>query len=578
MNYKLNHELDHNSNQPLFDLLIARGIDDPETYLYFSDQKKVSQAITDWRDLNEIDEAIPVFHDAIVNNADIALIVDCDVDGFMSSALIYSYIKKINPDAKITYYLHTGKAHGIDDEIMESLIENPPDLLIIPDAGSNEMEKNKILSECGVRILIIDHHLTDEPHNPYAIRVNNQISEGHVNKCLCGTGVSYYFCLAHDAVYGLNYAKDFLDLVAVATIADVMDLRSLENRIIVDVGLHNIKNQTIKQFIADNAYSMQNRTIPFPADIAFYIGPSINAVIRVGTQEQKKSVFYGLINPNDLVQSTESGAKLGEKEIAKKQAVRICRNAKQRQKNLVDKAMDKLEAKIFKRDLLENQILLIPVEDGDNIPPEITGLIATKISSKYHHPTLIVRESSTEEMMKGSGRIENNSALNSFKQYLNEIEKNSFAEGHDSAFGFGIKKDQVENFIDKTNEDLKDINFDSKYYRADYVFNADESSLPHVIYAMRQGERIWGHGVDEPNVIVEGITIHQSDIKYMKRNSLKFSYNNVTYTILVNPQAYSEFQLYDEMEITVYGKMKVNEWCGRFTPEILVDDYEIKGA
>ena len=42
MNYKLNYELDHNSNQPLFDLLIARGIDDPETYLYFSDQKKVS--------------------------------------------------------------------------------------------------------------------------------------------------------------------------------------------------------------------------------------------------------------------------------------------------------------------------------------------------------------------------------------------------------------------------------------------------------------------------------------------------------------------------------------------------------
>ena len=177
-----------------------------------------------------------------MNNADIALIVDCDVDGFMSSTLICSYIKKINPDIQITYYLHTGKAHGIDDEIMESLIKNPPDLLIIPDAGSNEMEKNQILSECGVRILVIDHHLTDEPYNPYAIRVNNQISDGHVNKCLCGTGVTYYFCLAHDAVYGLNYAKDFLDLVAVATIADVMDLRSLENRIIVDVGLRNIKN------------------------------------------------------------------------------------------------------------------------------------------------------------------------------------------------------------------------------------------------------------------------------------------------------------------------------------------------
>lgn len=578
MFFKLKQELDHNSQNPLYDLLKARGIDDPQNYLFFQNEAKISEAMTDWRNLSEIDEAIPLFYDAVTENKKISLIVDCDVDGFMSSALIYNYMKMINPEANINYYLHSGKAHGIDDEIMTDLLNNPPDLLIIPDAGSNEMQKNKLLAQCGTSILILDHHLTDQAINPYAVRVNNQLSDETVNKHLCGTGVTYYFCVACDFVYGFDYAKNFLDLVAVATIADVMDLRSLENRILVHLGLNNIKNLTIKEFILDNSYQLQNRTTPYPNDIAYYVGPSINAVIRVGTQEQKNSVFYGLIYPNELVQSTQLGAKPGEKEISRKQAVRVCRNAKQRQKNLVDKAMNKLESRIFKRDLLENKILLIPVEETDDIPSEITGLIATKLSSKYHHPTLIVRESSTEDMLKGSGRIENNTALGSFKQYVGQIEENSYAEGHDSAFGFGIKKNRVDEFLDKTNKDLHEIDFDSKYYIADYIFDANESSISHIIYSMRDGEEIWGHGVEQPQIIVENIHITKNDIKYMKRNSLKFTYNNVTYTILVNAQAYDEFQLYQEMNITVYGKMKVNEWCGRLTPQVLIDDYEIKGA
>lgn len=158
--------------------------------------------------------------------------------------------------------------------------------------------------------------------------------------------------------------------------------------------------------------------------------------------------------------------------------------------------MNKLESRIFKRDLLENKILLIPVEETDDIPSEITGLIATKLSSKYHHPTLIVRESSTEDMLKGSGRIENNTALGSFKQYVGQIEENSYAEGHDSAFGFGIKKNRVDEFLDKTNKDLHEVDFDSKYYIADYIFDANESSIAHIIYSMRDGEEIWGHGVE----------------------------------------------------------------------------------
>ena len=83
--------------------------------------------------------------------------------------------------------------------------------------------------------------------------------------------------------------------------------------------------------------------------------------------------------------------------------------------------MEVLEAKIFKYDLLENKILLIPVNDEDEVHSSLTGLVAMKIAAKYHHPTLILRECD-DGVLKGSIRDEGNTSMGGFKEYLEDTD------------------------------------------------------------------------------------------------------------------------------------------------------------
>ena len=96
----------------------------------------------------------------------------------------------MNADYPVNYILHArAKAHGLDDDIV---ISDDTKLLIIPDAGTNDTEQCKELSENGIDILILDHHESEEK-NPYALIVNNQMSDNYFNKDFCGAGVVYKF-------------------------------------------------------------------------------------------------------------------------------------------------------------------------------------------------------------------------------------------------------------------------------------------------------------------------------------------------------------------------------------------------
>ena len=142
------------------------------------------------------------------------VIVDADCDGFTSAALLINYLHDIFPDwanQYLTYSLHDGKQHGLNDHIKE-LLPKSFGLVLIPDAGSNDIEECKKLKDNGSTVIIFDHHIC-EVDNPYAFVINNQ-SSNYPNKELSGVGVTWQFCRYLDSLLKQNFADQYLDLVA----------------------------------------------------------------------------------------------------------------------------------------------------------------------------------------------------------------------------------------------------------------------------------------------------------------------------------------------------------------------------
>lgn len=354
----------------LDNLLIARGLN-KEDLNYFYNVPDDS-ALLNPKLLNNINDGYVLLLEHLKLNSRIALIVDSDVDGFTSSAIIYQYITKISPRTEIDYYLHSGKGHGLSDLIEDILnSEHEYGLVILPDAGSNDDTYHIMLQKQGIECLILDHHIVESDTQIISntVIINNQSSADYLNKDLSGAGVTWQFCRYVDSKIQTNYANDLIDLAALGIVSDMMSVLSLENRYIIHTGFNNINNYFFKCLCSKQSYSMGGKVTPMT--VAFYITPLINAMIRVGTQEEKERLFLAFINGHEMVPCNKRGAKGTFEEVAI-ESVRECTNARTKQNRLLDKAMEELEFKIHKYDLLENKILFIKLEDEDFLP-ELNG-------------------------------------------------------------------------------------------------------------------------------------------------------------------------------------------------------------
>ena len=252
----------------------------------------------------------------------IGLIQDCDVDGLTSSAIIYQYRKLVNPKTKINVYIHEGKQHGLEDcwEEFEGIAY---DLLLVTDAGSND---GQYIEKFNFPVLVLDHHLVEELNFPSnMILVNNQLSENYPNKNLSGAGIVFQFCRAMDYYLGLEYAFRFIDLAAVGVCGDMMSGLEIENQFLWRAGFSNIRNYFLKILCDKQSYSMKN--VVNPITVAFYIVPMLNAMIRVGTKEEKQRLFMAVVSGHTMVPNNARGHKGEQIEVAIESA-RECTNAR----------------------------------------------------------------------------------------------------------------------------------------------------------------------------------------------------------------------------------------------------------
>ena len=506
--------------------------------------------------------------------------VDSDCDGYTSAATLINYLNCLFPSFvqnNIYYRIHTGKQHGIILETVPADIK----LVIAPDSSSNDYEEHAHLKEIGVDVLVIDHHEADEISTNACI-INNQLCD-YPTKSLSGVGMVYKFCSFIDELLGVNYADQFLDLVALGMIADMMDLRDYETKHLITLGLENIRNPYFKGMVQKNEYSLRDGITPI--GIAFYVAPYVNATIRMGTQEEKMIMFESMLDFRgyELIPSTKRGCK-GQKETRVEQACRNCANIKSRQTKARDASLEVIEKIIKDKNLLDNKILVVKL-DGYATDKNLTGLIANQLMAKYQRPVLLLNKvinSETKEITwEGSGRGYDKSKFDNLREFLKESGLVMYAEGHANALGSGITDDNFETFINYANNALKDFDF-TPCYKVDFIFSGSDFKGSDIV-EIAELKSLWGQGIEEPFIAIENINVYSGNVVLMspdKSPTLKITLSNGTSLIKFksSQEEYEQFQNgMGCITINIVGRCERNIWNGRVSPQIMIEDYEIIG-
>ena len=535
-----------------------------------------------------------------INNDDKAfIIVDSDCDGYCSSAIFLNYLNRHFPhwiQNQVEYFMHDGKQHGLGDANIGDLIQRGFKLVICPDSASNDYEQHQVLKEHGIDVLVLDHHEAEKV-SEYACIINNQLCD-YPTKSLCGGAVVYKFCCYIDKLMGTNYAIDYEDLTALALIGDMMNMKDFETHYLTKDGLQRIRNPFFQEMVTRQHYKLDNNMTPF--GIAFYVVPYINAMTRSGTLEEKYLIFEAMLEwrADEMIPSTKRGFK-GTFEKRVEQAGRTCFNVKSRQKKNQDASLENIENIITELGLLENKILVVPTEQ-EEVDKNLAGLIANQLASKYARPTLVLRrieapnkvievdenynlidmvDNGTTVVYEGSGRNYGKSRLENFRQFCNDTGLVVYAEGHASAFGVCIREENLQTFINKTNELLKDFDTTPCYF-VDLEVTADQLN-DNEVFAIGSNSDIWGQGLEEPLIAITNIRLTADDIHYMgeKKNTLKLTFPGRRTSMLKFNIKEEEKEILDPgggaITITAIGKCSLNHYMGNVTPQVILEDFDI---
>ena len=544
---------------------------------------------------------------AISEDKNCLIVVDSDCDGYTSAALLINYLYDLFPawvQNHLEYYIHEGKQHGLSDCI-NMLLGSCYSLVILPDSSSNDYEYHKLLKEDITDIIVLDHHEA-EKISDNAFVINNQLSD-YPNKNLSGVGVTWQFCRYIDSLMKKNFAEEYIDLVALGNCADMMDTRSIETKHIINKGFkqENLKNPFIYEMANKNHFKLGSGDLTFMG-VAFYIAPFVNAMVRSGTQEEKDLLFKSMLKFEafNQIPSNKRGHKLGEMERVVDQAIRTVTNVKNRQTRAQDAGMELLESMIEKYNLLENKVLLFLLEPGQ-IDRNIAGLIANKLMAKYQRPCCVLTKVteiistevpgrvapliSTKISYQGSARGYDKSGITNFKDICAAAPGVMYAEGHQSAFGLGIECGYLEEefgaevygegilqFLNYTDEVLKDMVSEPMYY-VDYIFTSNEMDTDAVIEIADMGS-IWSSSVDEPLIAVQNLKITKGMLNFYKENTIKITMSNDLVLMLFNTDRETYEKFYSEdgyIEINAVCRCNKNEWGGRTTAQLFIEEYEI---
>lgn len=527
--------------------------------------------LTDPHLLLDMQKGVDVVYNSIINNEKICIFGDYDVDGVSSSALMKNFFDLIKANSIIYIPDRVLEGYGPNEKAFKKLKEKENvDLIFTVDCGISAFQACKVAKEIGLKVVISDHHLGDTILPEAEAVINpNRLDEKSEYKILSGVGVAFLFLIAlNKKLRDNNFYKDetkepdlleFLDLVALGTICDVVPLTGL-NRAFVRQGLkiiHKRKNAGLKSLIDVSEIDEEINAY----HIGFILGPRINATGRIGESDLSSKLLY-------LKDSFETLQIAKTLDIYNKERQNI-------EKTVLTEAFEQIEKKEFYKD----DIIFI---EGNAWHEGVIGIVASRVKDKFERPTVVF--SKLENCYRASCRsvhgVDIGSAIIEAK--LNNLIKDG--GGHAMAGGFSIDHDKIEQVKDFFNKKLADNvqkYLNSKEKDVDLILECKSLSIKLANEINKLGP--FGAGNHKPKIILKDVIIIKADIIGKNQNNLKLIVcdNDLIHTSKGITAMYFRITREDKLfeilskkgqKINLLGEININRWMGQEIVQFIVED------
>lgn len=409
--------------------MVNRGIETREQMLKYLNGT-LEDLYDPWQ-MKGIKEGIYSLKKARETGTKIGIASDFDCDGIFSAYILWKGFHTIGLSCKIYTPDRVTEGYGLNQRIVDEACQEGVSLLVTCDNGIAAMEAVAYAKEKGMTVIITDHHEVQERLPVADVIVDpKQPGETYPFQGLCGGGVAFkLICALYDACQIPQEKKwELLEYVAIATVADVMELRD-ENRILVQYGLQALQhtsNVGLQALL--EVQGMQGKKLN-AGHIGFILGPCFNAAGRIATVQAS----FDLLMEQDYDCALKKACKL--KEINEERKTMTEQGAKQAFQLLEGKALD--------------DVILLLLSD---VHESLVGIIAGRIKEATGHPAIVFTR--TEEgVIKGSGRSIEGYPM--FDRLMPCKELMIRFGGHKMAAGMTLPEENLEELRKRLNEDSR---------------------------------------------------------------------------------------------------------------------------
>jgi single-stranded-DNA-specific exonuclease len=390
-------------------------------------------------DIPDLDIAIQIISNAVVNNIKIGIIGDYDVDGSSATGLLVAYFTKIN--ANFTYHIPNRftEGYGVSRSIIEKLLAQNVEIIITVDNGTTAYDAINCVKENQKKLIILDHHHIQETINVDAFVNPHRNHTGF--EILCATGVVFIFLVElNNFLYNNRLIEEkiniynYVDVAAVATICDVMPLVNF-NRALVALGIKKLNTKPLVGYAAILHEYIGNIDCQ---TVGFSLGPCINAPGRLGSAQKAVEL---------VTETDEKKARILAADLIKMNLER-----REIEKDILIKAEKQIDERFSLEQFANKQSIVVYGDWFEGV----VGIIAGRIKDKYNKPACVLTKN--EGMWKGSLRSVHGFHIGNAVKKAIDSGYAKFGGGHDMAGGISLEESQLDDFINFLENEAKIAN------------------------------------------------------------------------------------------------------------------------
>ena len=496
----------------------------------------------------------------------IGIFGDYDVDGASSTALLGNYFSHLNLDYEI--YIPDRKQEGYGPSIkgFDELIKKKVKTIFTVDCGTLSFEAISYAKKKNIDVIVLDHHQSEVKLPPaYSIVNPNRLDDKSNLQYLCAAGVSFMFLVSlNRELRTINWFEEnnikepnlmnFLDLVSLGTICDVVPLIGL-NRAIVKQGLKIIKskkNLGLKTLL-DICKIDSN---PSVYHMGYMLGPRINAGGRVGKCSHGANLLLNKDPKNTFKIASELDQYNKERQML--------------EKDLLQKILNQTS------NYMNDPVLIL---SGPNWHEGIIGIVAARLKDKFNKPVIII--SLDGKLGKASARSVIGFDIGSVILAATQEGILLKGGGHKMAGGFSLKTENIEKFRNFVFKKFKSINEDlssKKSLLLDSIISPSAINID--FYSKVALLSPFGSGNPEPKFIIENMkTINGKIVGEKHIKSVLIGKDGTAIKSIAFNAVDNELGGYlikkNNKTFNIAGKLSLNEWKGQLNVEFIIDDISV---